>query len=470
MPQSFCSALTHLTPLCWNSDLTGDLVYFVNALKTFAEYLIMNGDHPIVFRRGIQELRTISGFINFITSAEDLLKSGDLTREGYVNLVNYTFADRTLFATLHHLYQKPNFRYYNDNEFLQESKYHLRDLVHMAKPYWHSRMHKEPAFTAVTNAEHAQRGSFADKSARGIADFGGQTNMFGQVFDEERSMIRENLYKFIGYKLYVDSAPLELSNKTESLSNRDNADAIGQPNAFGEVFDQERSMIPLHKFILGYKLSPQKRYDKAKPTDVGEAEGKYHLRDTLCFADNPCPIVSIAKDIVLTHHGLDGLNVDISVPHKRVEAVGTSVAPLKPPHGICANVYHNDIVFSMCNGKEEIDYNGDDLGRNETCSSTSHTSYYVLNVGCQSSVEVKRSKAVAQRKQRVEERMMRYEETAVVEKTAFGRGTNVAEDLEKVAITTEIPGSPIVAILIAEYIDGEAEWNKIIQRLPVMVS
>jgi hypothetical protein len=40
--------------LCvWNSELTGDLMHFVNGLKSFAELLIDHGDDAIVIKEGI---------------------------------------------------------------------------------------------------------------------------------------------------------------------------------------------------------------------------------------------------------------------------------------------------------------------------------------------------------------------------------------------------------------------------------
>ena len=48
--------LTSLLLCVWNSELTGDLMYFVKGIKSFAELLIDHGDDAIVIKEGIRGL------------------------------------------------------------------------------------------------------------------------------------------------------------------------------------------------------------------------------------------------------------------------------------------------------------------------------------------------------------------------------------------------------------------------------
>jgi len=48
--------LTSLLLCVWNSELTGDLMYFVNGIKSFAELLIDHGDDAVVIKEGIRGL------------------------------------------------------------------------------------------------------------------------------------------------------------------------------------------------------------------------------------------------------------------------------------------------------------------------------------------------------------------------------------------------------------------------------
>jgi hypothetical protein len=66
-------------------------MHYVNGLKSFAELLIDHGDDVIVFKEGIQSLSSISGLINFASSAKKLFESGDLPRQEYATLVNAIF-------------------------------------------------------------------------------------------------------------------------------------------------------------------------------------------------------------------------------------------------------------------------------------------------------------------------------------------------------------------------------------------
>ena len=144
-------------PLCfvWNSESTGDLKHFVNGLKCFADILIKDGDDAIKITQENQPLRTIPGLMNFVTSAEDLFDSKDLTRQEHATLVVAIFAGHTMIEALQHLFQNRRFRFKcTPDEFHAENSFHLRDLVRIAKKLGlrmtqDSSMLKKPSSTDV---------------------------------------------------------------------------------------------------------------------------------------------------------------------------------------------------------------------------------------------------------------------------------------------------------------------------------
>ena len=118
----------------WNSESTGDLKYFVNGLKYFADILIKDGDDAIKITQENQPLRTVPGLMNFVASAEDLFDSNDLTRQEHATLVIAIFAGHTVIEALQHLFQNRRFHFEcTPDEFHAENSFHLRDLVRIAK-------------------------------------------------------------------------------------------------------------------------------------------------------------------------------------------------------------------------------------------------------------------------------------------------------------------------------------------------
>mgnify|MGYP000993563737 CR=1 FL=1 len=87
-----------------NSEITGDLNYFVNPLKYFAQVLIEDGIDDMEMIKGIQPFWTASGLINFLSSAE---RSGKLTRQDFATLVNAVFEEQPLIEALYHVFQNP---------------------------------------------------------------------------------------------------------------------------------------------------------------------------------------------------------------------------------------------------------------------------------------------------------------------------------------------------------------------------
>ena len=149
--------------LCvWNSESTGDLKYFVNGLKYFADILIKDGDDAIKITQENQPLRTIPGLMNFVESAEDLFDSKDLTRQEHATLVIAIFAGHTMIEALQHLFQNLRFHFEcTPDEFHAENSFHLRDLVRFAKKLGlrmpqDSSMLKKPSSTDVTSPSAAE--------------------------------------------------------------------------------------------------------------------------------------------------------------------------------------------------------------------------------------------------------------------------------------------------------------------------
>ncbi len=105
---SHCSSFVFV-----NSETAGDLNYFINGLKYFAQILIEDGIEDMEIEEGIQPFWTASGLINFVTSAEDLFWSADLTRQDYATLVNAVFARQSLIKALYHVFKNRRFLFKN---------------------------------------------------------------------------------------------------------------------------------------------------------------------------------------------------------------------------------------------------------------------------------------------------------------------------------------------------------------------
>ncbi|KAL3768373.1 hypothetical protein ACHAW5_005211 [Stephanodiscus triporus] len=124
-------ALFHL------SEITGDLNYFVNPLKYFAQVLIEDGIDDMDMIKGIQPFWTASGLINFLSSAEDLFRSDNLTRQEYATLINAVFEEQPLIEALYHVFQNPRVLDFHH----AENHLHLCDLLRIATNYFYV---KEP--------------------------------------------------------------------------------------------------------------------------------------------------------------------------------------------------------------------------------------------------------------------------------------------------------------------------------------
>ncbi|KAL3773551.1 hypothetical protein ACHAW5_006449 [Stephanodiscus triporus] len=120
-------ALFHL------SETTGDLNYFINPLKYFAQVLIENGIDDMEMKKGIQPFRTASGLINFLSSAEDLFLCDILTRQEYATLVNDVFEEQPLIEALYNVFQNPRILDMKN----AENHIHLDDLLRMATNYYY---------------------------------------------------------------------------------------------------------------------------------------------------------------------------------------------------------------------------------------------------------------------------------------------------------------------------------------------
>ncbi|KAL3786295.1 hypothetical protein ACHAW5_001908 [Stephanodiscus triporus] len=121
-------ALFHL------SETTGDLNYFINPLKYFAQVLLIeNGIDDMEMKKGIQPFWTASGLINFLSSAEDLFLSDNLTRQEYATLVNAVFEERPLIEALYHVFENPRILDMKN----AENHLHLDDLLRMATNYYY---------------------------------------------------------------------------------------------------------------------------------------------------------------------------------------------------------------------------------------------------------------------------------------------------------------------------------------------
>ena len=169
-----------------NSEITGDLNYFINGLKYFAQILIEDGIDDLEIEEGIQPFWTASGLINFITSAEDLFRSADLTRQQYATLVNAVFAGQSLIKALYHVFKNRRFLFKNVlDEHHAMSNIHLRDLVRIAKQNHVVTTPQDSSSAAISpkknDFEHAQHGS-SDKKTRNIGNADGVPDMLGQEF------------------------------------------------------------------------------------------------------------------------------------------------------------------------------------------------------------------------------------------------------------------------------------------------
>ena len=116
-----------------NSETTGDLNYFINPIKYFAQVLIENGIDDMEMKKGIQPFRTASGLINFLSSAEDLFLCDILTRQEYATLVNAVFEEQPLIEALYHVFQNPRILNMKDGE----NYHYLDDLLRMATDYYY---------------------------------------------------------------------------------------------------------------------------------------------------------------------------------------------------------------------------------------------------------------------------------------------------------------------------------------------
>ena len=154
-----------------DSKTAGDLNYFISGLKYFAQVLIESDIDDLEIEEGIQPFWTASGLINFVTSAMDLFRSADLTRQQYATLVNAVFAGQSLIEALYHVFKNPRFLFKKSRDANHaQSNFHLRDLVRIAKKNHDvtmpqdSSMLKKPACAATISSkaivfEHAQHGS-----------------------------------------------------------------------------------------------------------------------------------------------------------------------------------------------------------------------------------------------------------------------------------------------------------------------
>jgi hypothetical protein len=116
-----------------NSETTGDLNYFINPIKYFAQVLIENGIDDMEMKKGIQPFRTASGLINFLSSAEDLFLCDILTRQEYATLVNAVFEEQPLIEALYHVFQNPRILDMKNGE----NHHYLDDLLRMATNYYY---------------------------------------------------------------------------------------------------------------------------------------------------------------------------------------------------------------------------------------------------------------------------------------------------------------------------------------------
>ena len=121
-----------------NSEITGDLNYFIKALKFFAQVLTKDGiDELEMIKGNHQPFWTASGLINFLSSAEDLFRSDNLTRQEYATLIYAVFEEQKLIEALYHLFRNPRVLGF----YHAENHSHLCDLLRIATNYYYV---KEP--------------------------------------------------------------------------------------------------------------------------------------------------------------------------------------------------------------------------------------------------------------------------------------------------------------------------------------
>jgi len=379
----------------------------VIGIKSFAELLIDSEDDVIPVETPTkQSLRTIWGLIDFVTSAEDLFLSGDLTREDYATLVNAIFAGQSLVQALYHLYQNRTFRYeYGWDESLAES-IHLRDLLRVAKnpclsmPQDSSMLNKPSSAAAITSVP----------------------NDFEQAQHESDNL---NIIITVPYK------------KIQTVSNA---------NAQPDVHDAEWSRIRnnFYKSILECKYLPS--IAPLKP------------RNYVCFDidDNGITFFSALKDS--TFKAKDEKNTR----NHASEETRPSAPP--KPHFV-----------PSASDKIIVDVNG-----GETGALRKHDEGTVQN----KRLEAQMTEVAKEMKQHLEERRMGLEGKAAVEKKKEAEeAMKVAEEWELIVklhgrqhkkIKAEVRGGAIMTSLIADGINGEAEYKEIIDKmidtLPVAVS
>ncbi len=344
--------------LCvWNSELTGDLKYFVNGLKCFADILIKDGDDAIKITQINQPLRSIPGLMNFVVSAHDLLDSKDLTREEYATLVIAIFAGHTVIKALHHLFQNRLFRFKNTlNEFHAENSFHLRDLVRIAKKPGlrmpqDSSMLKKPSSTDVISpvaksvkqtqhgreylprdltrlekiastdaiismdkdAEEAQHGSKVlnikitgpDKTTGNVANSKDQLG----ITDEERPFIQGNFHNSVEEEFHLHRTPPDLCEAKPpmlAMCDWDEREA--------ESIQRQRVKIKYEAEIirLRYQILIAKNLDLMM------------LQDSSKKIASTDAIISMAKEVKEAQHGSKVLNIKITGPDKTTGNVANS--------------------------------------------------------------------------------------------------------------------------------------------------
>ena len=104
--------------------------YFVQGLKAIAQILLRDefDDSTVDMKQPMK--MTIFGLTNFVTCADGLYESGDVTAQEYATLLNAIFSGHAGIESLFDLYHNPDFNKNSDGSKmdLTEEKHEFEDL------------------------------------------------------------------------------------------------------------------------------------------------------------------------------------------------------------------------------------------------------------------------------------------------------------------------------------------------------
>ena len=129
--------------VCWDSLYTGDSKYFVQGLKAIAQTLLCADDDmeefalPSIDEGSVADNKsspmTIFGLTDFVSCAEDLFETEDITGQQYATLLNAIFSGHSGVQSLFDLYHNPDFLIACDFDVDLRGSLCLRDLHHLAR-------------------------------------------------------------------------------------------------------------------------------------------------------------------------------------------------------------------------------------------------------------------------------------------------------------------------------------------------